>query len=104
MRFEEPGLESHLGYDVKENEKGFEIVRESGRGSYYKISVSRSTVDDVYRVLKKAGGQRTVSELESALNISNSTIYSALRILQTNGKVRLACVHGRKHRFLFEAI
>jgi len=103
--FDKPNIESHPGYKIRENERGFEIVRRSKNASY-KTKVSRSTVDEVYRFLKKTEGQLPVSEIEKALDISNVTIYNALKVLQAHGRVHLELSNclGRKNLSVYRAI
>lgn len=99
-----PG-ESFPGYKIRENEKGFEIVRRL-KGTSYKTNISRSTVDEVYHFLKKAGEQLPVSEIEKALDISNVSIYNALKVLQADGRVHLELSNGlgRKNLSVYRAI
>jgi predicted RNA-binding Zn-ribbon protein involved in translation (DUF1610 family) len=103
--FDKPNIGSHPRYKIRENEKGFEIVRRSKNASY-KTNVSRSTVDEVYHFLKKAGGQLPVSEIEKALDISNVIIYNALKVLQAHGRVHLELSNGlgRKNLSVYRAI
>jgi Fe2+ or Zn2+ uptake regulation protein len=103
---EKPGLDSILtGYKIRENKKGFAIIRQSKKASYT-TNISRSTVEEIYRFLKNNGEQLPACEIYRALDISDASTYNALRVLEAHGRVHVESNTGpgRKHRLLFKAI
>ena len=78
---ETPRSSDLAGYRILENENAYLIVRKSKK-SKYTNAISKPIVEEVYRLLRTRNKRLSASEIGTTLNISNVSVYNALRILE----------------------